>query len=104
MTVDTDVPAGFTADRIGRLGLIKVQFCRAEAVKRQEPFVENGARPEALDEVPEKALKGAELKINTKYVRERQSDFSLTKIGTALMKGPRFLLFGTTTMYPSMMR
>jgi hypothetical protein len=50
----------------GKIGSVRVTFYRAKAVLRSEPWVDDGRFSVILDEVPEQAAKGADLKANTK--------------------------------------
>jgi len=51
---------------IQRIGSIRVEVYRAVKVKLNKPYFWNGERPEILDELPEKALRGRHLKNNVK--------------------------------------
>ena len=59
------MPKGLGLEQVSRIGSIRVAFYRARRVKT-EPWLDNGTLPQVLDEVPEKAVKGSEIKANTK--------------------------------------
>ncbi len=65
-TLAEDEPNDIKPDQIANLGSIQVRFFRSKAVPRATPFIWNGQLPKIVDEVPEKAMKGREIKNNTK--------------------------------------
>ena len=61
-----EAPVNVTPQNVRKLGSIKVEVYRAAKVKLDKPYLWNGERPEILDEISEKALKGQPLKNNVK--------------------------------------
>lgn len=68
LTSDTDENSEekMTPNKALSIGVIKIRVHRARAVALGHAFVPDGLLPIARDEIPEKALKGRDLKDNVK--------------------------------------
>ena len=62
MTADSRL----TMEYVNGIGQIRVQLYRARPVQKLVPYVDDGKLPEVLDVIPEKMLKGRQIKNNTK--------------------------------------
>ena len=63
------MPEDFSPSKIDLLGSLRVIVYRAKSQKRDEPHMFNGAKPKVVDELPERLLKGREMKNNVRYER-----------------------------------